>query len=810
MQTTNNGKVIPVPIERQMKSAYLDYAMSVIVARALPDVRDGLKPVHRRILYAMHEAGMASGKPYKKSARIVGEVLGKYHPHGDSSVYDATVRLAQDFSTRYPLIDGHGNFGSIDGDAPAAMRYTEVRMAKMAEEMLCDIDKNTVDFAPNYDESLQEPRVLPARIPNLLINGAAGIAVGMATNIPPHNLREIVDGLVYLIDHPDCQPRDLLAIVHGPDFPTGGIIMGREGIEKALLTGRGTVKIRARAHIEAQPGGRQKIIVSQIPYMINKSALIESIAECHRNKLVDGIGELRDESDRDGMRIVVELKRDAVPEVVLNRLFKHTRLEDSFGINMIALVRGRPRQLNLWEMMTHYLEHRQEIITRRTSHELARARERAHLLEGLVRALDHLDAVIATIRAAKTVDDARQQLMKKFGLSDKQAQAILDMRLQRLTALERDKIIDEYRDVLARIDHLAALLADPAKIMAVIRDDLLEIRQKYGDGRRTQISAQRGEMSAEDLIADEEVVISMTHLNYVKRQNLDVYKSQRRGGRGVVGMSTREEDFVERIFVCNNHHNILFFTSRGRVFRLKAYDIPEAGRTARGTAIVNLLALAGDEKGTAGIPVRDFIPGHFLFMATRMGTVKKTDLVEFDNIRRNGLNAISLGDNDDLISVRLTDGQARIMLATRYGQAVIFDENQVRPMGRSARGVRGITLYEDDQVVNMEVVHPDGTILTVTSNGYGKRSPVSGYRQTARGSKGVINHRLTEKTGEVVASRLVMPEDDLLLISDDGIIIRLPVAEISILGRSSQGVRLMKTGEHNCVAAVAVVTGDND
>jgi DNA gyrase subunit A len=799
------GKVLPVRIEEEMKNSYIDYAMSVIVMRALPDVRDGLKPVHRRILYAMHEAGMAPNKPYKKSARIVGEVLGKYHPHGDSSVYDAIVRMAQDFSTRYLLVDGHGNFGSVDGDSAAAMRYTEVRMSRIAEEMLADIDKETVDFVPNYDESLKEPKVLPAKIPNLLVNGSSGIAVGMATNIPPHNLGEVIDGLVMIIDNPEVTLKDLMMVIKGPDFPTGGLILGREGIKNAYTTGKGIVKMRAQARIEKLANGKHRILVTEIPYQVNKAKLIETIANLVREKSVDGISDLRDESDRTGMRIVIEIRRDANPDVILNQLYKHTQMQETFGVNMLALVDGRPRVLNLQEVLHYYLEHQKEVIIRRTQFELAKAKDRAHILEGLKIALDHLDAVIATIRQSQTVDIARNALMEKFQLSEKQAQAILDMRLQRLTGLEREKIEKEYRDVLETIEWLESVLADEKKVMGLIRDELLDVKKRFADERRTVITSDVSKIEIEDLIAEEDIVITITHQGYIKRLPVDTYRSQKRGGRGVTGMGTKEEDFLEHLFVATTHHNILFFTNRGRVYRLKGYDIPEASRTAKGTAMINLLPVENGEKITAVIPIKEFTARRYLFMATKKGVVKKTEILDFDTARRTGLIAILLDDDDDLISVKLTNGEQNIIMGTKNGMAIHFPETDVRDMGRTARGVRGISLDDGDVVIGMDTTKPEGQVLTVTAEGYGKRTHVEEYRLQSRGGKGIINSKVTDKTGEVVGLKSVKPGQELMLISGDGIVIRIEINEISVISRNTQGVKLMRTGEDDKVVAMALV-----
>ena len=801
----SHGKMLPIRIEDEMQKSYIDYAMSVIVSRALPDVRDGLKPVHRRILYAMHEAGMASNKPHKKSARIVGEVLGKYHPHGDSSVYNATVRMAQDFSIRYMMVDGHGNFGSVDGDSAAAMRYTEVRMSKIAEEMLDDIEKETVDFVPNYDESLKEPSVLPSKVPNLLINGATGIAVGMATNIPPHNLGEVVDGLVKMIDCPDVTLEELIQVIPGPDFPTGAMIMGSEGIRSAYATGRGSVRMRACTRIERMSNGKQRILVNEIPYQVNKARLIETIAELVRDKVIEGITDLRDESDRNGMRIVMELRKDTNPEVLLNQLYKHTQLQDTFGVNMLALVDGRPRTLGLRDILSHYLNHQKEIVVRRTQFDLKKARDKAHILEGLRIALDHIDSVINTIREARTVDLARTALMETFSLSERQAQAILDLRLQRLTGLERDKIEQDYRETIDLIHYLESVLADEHMVYGIIRENLLEMKRKFGDKRRTQIIQQMQDFTNEDLIAEEDIVITITHSGYVKRQPIDTYRSQKRGGRGIQGAGTKEEDFVEHLFTSTTHHHVFFFTSRGRVFVLKGYELPEASRTARGTAIINLLSLQPDEKVTTVIPIREFVEGAFLFMGTRNGIVKKTNLMEFDSVRKNGLIAIGLDDDDDLIGVKLTDGCQNIIMGTRDGMAITFSEEDVRPVGRSARGVKGINLQEMDAIVGMEIMTPNSQVLVVSEQGFGKRTAVDQYRTQTRGGKGLINLKVTEKTGAVVGLRVVKPEQDLLLINNDGIIIRMDVGQIRVIGRNTQGVALMRMVDNQRIVALAMV-----
>ena len=801
-----NGRILPVNLEQEMRNSYIDYAMSVIVSRALPDVRDGLKPVHRRILYAMQEAGMTSGKPYKKSARIVGEVLGKYHPHGDSSVYDAIVRMAQDFSMRYMLADGHGNFGSVDGDPPAAMRYTEVRMAKIAELMLQDIDKDTVDFVPNYDESLKEPSVLPSKFPELLVNGTSGIAVGMATNIPPHNMGEVIDGVLMLIDNPDASVEELMTVIKGPDFPTGGLIMGTTGIRDAYTTGRGSVKMRAKAHIETMSNGKPRIVVTELPYQVNKARLIEKIAELARDKQIEGITDLRDESDRKGMSIVIELRKDINPDIMLNQLYKHTQLQDTFGVIMLALVDNQPRILTLKQVLHYYIQHQEDVITRRTRYELSKAEARAHILEGLTIALDHLDAVITTIRESQTADIARNALMDGFKLSEKQAQAILDLRLQRLTGLEREKIEEEYQEVLKKIEWLKSVLADESKIMTIIKEELTAVKEKYGDARRTIITYDMSEMSEEDLIADEDVVLTISHNNYIKRMKLDTYNKQNRGGQGILGMSTKEGDFVENILITTTHHTILFFTSRGRVHYLKAYQIAEASRQARGTALINLLKLDKGEKITAVLQVREYNPAKFLFMATRKGIVKKVQLSEFNTSRKLGVIALKLDDDDELIGVKQTDGQKQIVIGTRNGYAIIFDEEEVRSMGRIARGVKGIKLRDGDEVVGMDTIKRDSEILTVTAGGYGKRTKVEEYTTHHRGAMGVINLRVTEKTGEVIGLKVVRDGQELMLISTNGIIIRTGLDKISVIGRASQGVIIMKTAEDDKVASMAILT----
>ncbi len=797
--------MVPVNLGSEMKNSYIDYAMSVIVARALPDVRDGLKPVHRRILYAMQEAGMGSNKPYKKSARIVGEVLGKYHPHGDSSVYDAIVRMAQDFSMRYMLADGHGNFGSVDGDPAAAMRYTEVRMSKISELMLQDIDKETVEFVPNYDESLKEPSVLPSKFPQLLVNGTSGIAVGMATNIPPHNMSEVIDGVLMLIDNPDATIEELMTAIKGPDFPTAGQILGTNGIREAYMTGRGVIKMRALAHIETLSNGKPRIIVTELPYQVNKARLIEKIADLVREKSIEGITDLRDESDRTGMRIVIDLRRDANANVILNQLYKHTQLQDSFGVIMLALVDGSPKVLNLKQVLHYYIIHQEDVITRRTKYELAKAEARAHILEGLTIALDHLDAVITTIRESRTADIARDALMASFKLSEKQAQAILDLRLQRLTGLEREKIEEEYQETLKAIEEYKAILADEMRILQIIKEELTAVKEKYGDERRTQIVVDTSEIDVEDLIAEEDVVITLTHGGYIKRISLDTYRKQKRGGRGVTGMGTKEADFVENLLVTTTHHTILFFTSRGRVYYLKAYEIAESNRQAKGTAIINLLQLDKDEKITAVIQVKEFDPERYLFMATRKGIVKKTQLSEFSSMRKGGLIAVNLDEDDDLIGVKFTDGESYLMLATREGISIAFSEDDVRAMGRVARGVRGIRLREGDEVIGMDILSRNAELLTVTEGGYGKRTPTSEYRSQTRGGKGLINMKVTEKTGKVIGIKVVHEDQELILITTEGIVIRTNVSDISVIGRNTQGVLLIKTDSNDKVASMAAI-----
>lgn len=803
----SHGKIVPIQIEKEMQGSYIDYAMSVIVMRALPDVRDGLKPVHRRILYAMDETGMAPNKPYRKSARIVGDVLGKYHPHGDSSVYDATVRLAQDFNTRYLLVDGHGNFGSIDGDSAAAMRYTEVRMAKITQEMLSDIDKDTVDFMPNYDGSLEEPKVLPAKIPNLLINGSAGIAVGMATNIPPHNLGEVVDGLVMMIDNPEVEVLDLMKAIKGPDFPTGALILGRDGIKKAYTTGRGSVKMRARCEIEEMAKGKTRIVVTEIPYQVNKARVIETIANLSRDKVIDGITALRDESDRNGMSIVIELRTGVNPTIVLNKLYKHTQLQETFGVIMLALVDGHPKVLTLKEVLTHYLNHRQDVVVRRTQYELGKAEARSHILEGFLVALDQIDAVIATIRASENDQIAKEALISKFGLSEKQALAILDMRLRRLTGLEREKIEEEYAALKILIEDLKSILASPTRQMEVIKTELIEVKEKYGDKRRSEITRDTSDMTDEDLIADEEMVVTLTREGYIKRIKANVYRNQHKGGSGVVGMKTKEEDYVAHILHVTSHSTLLFFTSFGRVYRIKAYEIGEAAsRNSRGTAIVNLLPLAPEESVTTMIDLEKSNPEHNLFMVTKQGIVKRTALEEYRNIRRSGLNSIALEEGDSLISVCMTDGQNQILLGTRKGMAICFDETDVRLMKRAARGVRGIKLNQGDVVVGAGVMVKGSQVLTVSEEGYGKRNDVDAYTLQKRGGKGAKNYRITNKTGDIIAVEVVEDTDEILIISEQGKVIRFDADSVSVKkGKAVSGVILQNLDEGDKMASVAVI-----
>ncbi|WP_246944330.1 DNA gyrase subunit A [Bacillus pinisoli] len=810
MSENRKPQVKEINISHEMKTSFLDYAMSVIVSRALPDVRDGLKPVHRRILYAMNDLGMTSDKAYKKSARIVGEVIGKYHPHGDSAVYETMVRMAQDFNFRYMLIDGHGNFGSVDGDAAAAMRYTEARMSKIAMELVRDINKNTIDYKDNYDGSEREPVVLPARFPNLLVNGAAGIAVGMATNIPPHQLGEVIDGVLAVSKDPDITIADLMDIIQGPDFPTSGQILGRSGIRKAYETGRGSIIIRAKVEIEEKSNGKQTIIVNEIPYQVNKAKLIEKIAELVRDKKIDGITDLRDESDRNGMRIVIEVRRDANANVLLNNLFKQTALQTSFGINMLALVDGQPKVLNLKEVLSHYLDHQKVVIRRRTQYELEKAEARAHILEGLRVALDHLDEVIALIRGSQTTEIAREGLMTNFSLSEKQAQAILDMRLQRLTGLEREKIEEEYQGLVALIAELRAILADEEKVLEIIREELTEVKERFNDTRRTEIVAGGAEMiEDEDLIPEENIVISLTHKGYIKRLPASTYRAQKRGGRGIQGMGTNEDDFVEQLLTTSTHNHILFFTNKGKVYKAKGYEIPEFSRTAKGIPIINLLEIDKDEWVNAMIPVESFTDDDFLFFTTKQGISKRSPLSSFSNIRTSGLIAVNLREEDELISVRLTDGNKDMIIGTKKGMLIRFNETDVRSMGRTATGVKGITLDEDDEVVGMEILEDGYDVLVVTKNGYGKRTPKEEYRIQSRGGKGLRTTTITDKTGPVMAIKTVTGEEDIMIITASGVIIRMATADISQFGRYAQGVRLIRLGEEENVSTVAVVDKDD-
>ena len=806
-----DGKIIERDIESEMKNSYIDYAMSVIVSRALPDVRDGLKPVHRRILYAMYEDGITSDKPYRKCANTVGSVLGRYHPHGDSSVYDAMVRMAQEFSLRYPLIDGHGNFGSIDGDGAAAMRYTEARMAKIAETMLTDIEKNTVDFMPNYDDRLQEPTVLPSKIPTLLINGSSGIAVGMATNIPPHNLTEVIDGIIKIIDEDNVTDEELMAIIKGPDFPTEGIILGREGIKQAYTTGRGKITVRAEAEIEEMSGNKQRIVVTSLPYQVNKAKLIENIANLAREKRIEGISDLRDESDRqEKVRVVIELKRDANAQVVLNQLYKFTQMQDTFGIIMLALVDGEPKILTLKQCLEHYINHRKTIILRRTQFELDKALARAHILEGLKIALDNIDEIINIIRSS--YDDAKERLMKRFKLSDIQAQAILDMRLKTLSGLQREKIEEEYNELMKLIEHLRAILGSEKLVFDIIKEELTTIKEKYGDERKTKIVSAEGEFDIEDLIKEEQTVVALTHFGYIKRMPADTYKSQKRGGKGITGISTREEDFVKQIFTASTHDTILFFSNKGKLYKLKGYEIPEGGRTAKGTAIVNLLRLDNGEKISAVIPISNFADGKYLLMATKNGLIKKTALTEYNSAKKTGLLAITLKEDDELIDVRLTDGEDNVVLVTKKGLSITFDEKDVRPVGRSAQGVIGIRLDNDDDVIGMESIisGSKATLLAITENGFGKRTELDEYRVQNRGGRGVITYKVTPKTGNIVGIRIANGNEDVMLITDKGTIIRLKVEEISVLGRATQGVTLMRTNDGGKVVSIEIVEKDEE
>ena len=806
--TTENIK--QVNIEKEMKKSFIDYAMSVIVQRALPDVRDGLKPVHRRILYAMHGLGFTPDKPHRKSATTVGEVLGKYHPHGDAAVYDTMVRMAQDFSYRYMLVDGHGNFGSVDGDSAAAMRYTEARMSKIAMELLRNIEKDTVDFTPNYDESQNEPVVLPARFPNLLVNGSSGIAVGMATSIPPHNLGEVIDAIIATIDNKDIEIEEIMKYIKAPDFPTGGIIMGREGVVRAYTTGRGNVIIRAKAEIEEMNGNRQRIVVNEIPYQVNKANLIEKIADLVKEKRIEGISDLRDESDRDGMRIVVELKRDVNAHITLNQLYKHTQLQSSFSIIMLALHNGQPRVLTLKDMLTLYIEHQKEIIIRRTRFDLQKAEERAHILEGLRIALDNIDEIISIIRGSKTVPEAKERMMQRFGLSEVQATAITDMRLRSLTGLERNKIEDEYLAIIKDIEMYRSILSSERMVLNIVKDELLDIKKVFNDKRRSKISQAASDFDIEDLIEEHEVAITLTHYGYIKRLPADTYKSQRRGGRGIAALQTREEDFVEHLFITSTHNYILFFTNKGRMFKLKAYEIPEASRHAKGTALVNLLQLGHSEKVTAVIHIKGFEEKGFLIFMTKNGIIKKTELSKYSTARSTGINAITLKEEDELISVKLTRGTTELIAVTKKGLAIRFDENDVRHMGRTAIGVIGIRLRKDDSVITLDIVEEDGDLLVITEKGFGKRTPLSEYRTQLRGGKGVKTVNITKRIGNLVSAKVVKDDCEVMLISSEGIIIRMNIDGISTMGRSTQGVILMKLDKNDSVVALAKIITEEE
>ncbi|MFQ7001732.1 MAG: DNA gyrase subunit A [Clostridium sp.] len=805
----NEGKVIPIDINEEMQRCYIDYSMSVIVGRALPDVRDGLKPVHRRILYSLHELGIFPDKGYRKCARIVGDVLGKYHPHGDSSVYDALVRMAQDFSMRYMLVDGHGNFGSVDGDSPAAMRYTEAKMNKIAVEMLRDINKDTVEFGPNFDGEEKEPMVLPSRFPNLLVNGSSGIAVGMATNIPPHNLGEVIDGTIMLIDNPDSTVAELMTVIKGPDFPTAATIMGKSGIRAAYETGKGKITVRAKAEIEEE-NSRHRIIVTEIPYQVNKAKLIESIADLVKDKKIVGISDLRDESDREGMRIVIELKKDANPNVILNLLYKHTKMQDTFGVIMLALVNNQPQILNLKQILEHYIAHQKDVITRRTIFDLNKAKARAHILEGLIIALDHIDEVISIIRNSETSEIAKNTLIEKFGLSEKQAVAILEMKLRRLTGLERDKIEDEYKELIKQIEYLTSILESEEKLLGVIKDELLEIKNKYNDERRTHIEEVVNDIDIEDLIQEEEVTVTLTHAGYIKRISSDTYSAQRRGGKGIQAMTTKEDDYVEHVMVTSTHSDVLFFTNRGRVYKLRAYRIPEAGRTAKGTNIVNLIAIEPDERIETILTVKDDVREGFLFMGTKQGLVKKTPLEEFKNLRKNGLIAINLREGDELLKVKITRGDADIIMITQNGYAIKFNEKSVRPMGRTASGVRAISLKDDDIAVCMDIAVKGEEVLVISENGFGKRTPIEQYKIQRRNGVGLITYKISEKTGKLAGATICKPDDELMLINSSGIAIRINVSDISVTSRAAMGVTLMRTNEEEKVVAITKISADVD
>ena len=806
----NRKAILPIDIEKEMKTSFISYAMAVIINRALPDVRDGLKPVHRRILYSMSELGLSPDKPFRKSARIVGDVLGKYHPHGDSAVYMAMVRMAQDFSTRHMLVNGHGNFGSVDGDSPAAMRYTEAKLSKISMELLRDIEKDTVDFYPNFDETLMQPTVMPAKYPNLLVNGTGGIAVGMATNVPPHNLGEVIDAAVCLIDDPDATVDDLMKHIKGPDFPTAGIVMGTGGILQAYHTGRGKITVRARAEIDEFKAGRQRIIVSELPYQVNKAALITRIAELVQDKHIEGISDIRDESDKRGMRIVIELKRDVNANVILNRLYKHTQMQDTFGVIMLALVDGEPRVLNLKEILYHYLEHQKDVIVRRTRYELEKARARAHILEGLIIALDNIDEIVEMIKKSPDVPTAKGGLMSRFALSEKQAQAILDMRLQRLTGLERDKIQAEYQNLCERIAYLEKILGTPQMVLDIIKEEMLEIKDKYADERRTEITFSADDIDLDELIQEEEMVVTLTHLGYVKRLRSDTYRTQRRGGRGVSGLSTREEDFAEHVMVTSTHSHLLFFTNMGKVYRRKCYELPETSRTAKGMAIVNLLQLDPGEKVSAVFPITDFNDDSMLVIGTRNGFIKKTPVSAFKNIRQSGLIAIGLRDGDELVGVLETSGSDMLIAGTAKGMSVMFSEEDVRDMGRTAMGVKSVTLRDGDSVVGIRIAKSNTEVLVISENGYGKRTPIGEYKTQKRGGIGIITLRVTEKTGDMCMLRIVDGSEDLILINDAGIIIRMKVSEISVFGRDTQGVKLMNVGDDTKVVSVALVRPDDE
>ncbi|MFA7418476.1 MAG: DNA gyrase subunit A [Melioribacteraceae bacterium] len=808
--TTIFEKVVPVSLEEEMKTSYIDYAMSVIVARALPDVRDGLKPVHRRVLFGMHELGLQNNKQYKKSARIVGEVLGKYHPHGDTAIYDTMVRMAQEWSLRYPLVQGQGNFGSVDGDGAAAMRYTEARLAKIADEMLRDLDKNTVAFGPNFDDSLQEPLVMPSYLPNLLVNGSSGIAVGMATNIPPHNLREVIAGLIMLIDNPKTTAEDIIKVVKAPDFPTGGIIYGYDGVKEALLTGRGRIVIRAKANIETLKNDRENIIITELPYQVNKATLIEKIAELVREGKIEGISNIRDESDRDGMRVVIELKRDGQPAVILNNLFKHTSMQVTFGVIMLALVNGAPKVLTLQQMMEHFLVHRMDVLVRRTQYELDAAERRAHILEGYIIALDNIDEVIQTIKKSKDVETAKQSLMRKFKLSEIQAKAILDMRLQRLTGLERKKIEEEYKEIIKLINKLKAILGNEKLRKQIIKEELLALNEKYGDERRTEIIHDYKEFSLEDTIAEEDVVVTISHAGFIKRFPVSGYRKQGRGGKGVTGAGTREEDFIEHMFVASTHHYIMFFTDKGKCYWLKVHEIPEGGRATKGRSILNLIEKDKEENITAFVTVKEFTDDKSIVMVTRQGTVKKTILSAYSNIRRGGILAINLSTGDSLVEAKLSDGNNDIIIGTSEGMAIHFKESDVRDMGRTATGVRGINLGKKDYVIGMIVVRNATTLMVVTDKGFGKRSEIEDYRLTKRGGKGVITVKTSDKNGKMIAMKEVNDGDELVIITTGGMVLRQAVSELRVMGRNTQGVRLIRLNEGDEIADIARVIPEDE